>query len=806
MNTGEIDREFLRCLFSRPTVFSRQHYKKAMREIFPQTDLFIDFLKSKNESRINCAKDLILALVLQYPAAPAAVYLYNLFDLENKAGAGSDSKGYVPRDHFVHLVYLYLTGIYLFAHHRGFHDDILTEINQTRNLQSGDSKSVYSGNVYENFARKWSYFVLYHDLGYPLEFVNLKQRFLKIRDFTKINTNLELFSQTSSVCADELAVKALCRYLVVAVFLSQPDAEMLSAVLKKIRVEISFPTSTNEPNETATKAAEVDWATSTLNAVHIRYLTDPRIFELMDLILTQDDSQIWALLENCSDGCALALVKRSARPFNIHRFVDNKRLKKEGFTTDDALYNSAFTAGHELKESQRWRYFMHSPNKTLELIESKLDPIKERQVELRKLATQFSGDRKYSSLCKEHASTSKDLEFYIFRKLHRALGYLFRTREGPSFRQRYIDSVNVINPTERQLFDIVRAALSESVWSQYADEWKSANGFLEEINHKIITGELNGEFSHIAAEHLAKTLLDDDFRERFEGKLSDTLKGRIEKNIVMSETLGAILESKSTLIQGSVQVEALNIAKLHKGSFELKGILGKDTIGELSRRLNDIYFLEAAGYAGLLDKTFAAYKPTWLHEMSEIDKKEYGYDKGRHFDHGLFAGIITCQNLQTLRGFKAESPVDAKDAGKTKSQSAWRSLAGCKKDIMSHDCNLVQRLVVPAIILHNLYPRAMELSGLRKNKIIREKSAFTYLAIFADSIQSWGRPYLYNAALIDRDDRLDYEVSGIKVAGEKIFLNFERKGSSSMRKDIDFVDMLSEYLDGVDGFVIGRIT
>ena len=173
---NQIDSTLLKFLFSKPTVpignapVSEAFYKLYVR-IFPNEDDFICFLTSQNDDeKYEYAEKILHRLCFESNFPPTYYSLLDIAAVEYAQKSHvTKNDSYIPRDHFIHVVYLYLRGIYIFFYDEAFSRKIMASYKFQR-----------TGNMYENptvgcikdFISSWKYFCLFHDIGYVVEIIS----------------------------------------------------------------------------------------------------------------------------------------------------------------------------------------------------------------------------------------------------------------------------------------------------------------------------------------------------------------------------------------------------------------------------------------------------------------------------------------------------------------------------------------------------------------------------------------------------------------------------------------------------------
>ena len=150
-------------------------FKKMLYRMFPGRHDFIAFLQSQNvDNQYDIAERIIHRLCYMSNFPPPFYALKDVICVESyiRNMTGKEDS-YIPRDHFIHLVYLYLLGIYIFFYNREIYIKIVRdnryERKRTKYLQEQD-------NYIKDFISEWKYFCLYHDIGYIAELFSNKDK------------------------------------------------------------------------------------------------------------------------------------------------------------------------------------------------------------------------------------------------------------------------------------------------------------------------------------------------------------------------------------------------------------------------------------------------------------------------------------------------------------------------------------------------------------------------------------------------------------------------------------------------------
>lgn len=177
MNT--INKRLITDLFEKKEMaYDSNIYNKLYNDIWPCEDEFKQFLYATDSSvKINCAKNIFQYYLSDYDMIFPDFFIAEIVSIQQK-----DLKttlGYVPQDHLVHSINLYILGIYSFFNIEVFHRKLLQE---------------YIGESYidqhKSFIKEWALFALYHDIGYVVEGNVDKHGIIRNKEIVKKYTNI----------------------------------------------------------------------------------------------------------------------------------------------------------------------------------------------------------------------------------------------------------------------------------------------------------------------------------------------------------------------------------------------------------------------------------------------------------------------------------------------------------------------------------------------------------------------------------------------------------------------------------------
>lgn len=149
-------------------------FHKLFYRMFPGKNSFIEFLQVQNyDKQYSLAEEIIHRLCYTSNFPPPFFAIKDVISVENyqKETVGATDP-YVPRDHFIHLVNLYMLGIYVFFYNPQFYNKILMDNRFERQNEHHYQPKLDS---VKDFISEWKYFCLFHDIGYVPEIFGNKK-------------------------------------------------------------------------------------------------------------------------------------------------------------------------------------------------------------------------------------------------------------------------------------------------------------------------------------------------------------------------------------------------------------------------------------------------------------------------------------------------------------------------------------------------------------------------------------------------------------------------------------------------------
>jgi hypothetical protein len=773
-----IRQTLLQKLFIKPSPLVPSEYRKAKELLFPSRDIFISFLESDDDQQRQLfAKEIIDLLVFTFQSSAPTRLLRNLHALQNVRPVAVRDGDYIPQDHFVHLVHLYLLGLFIFSYSSFIHRKCVQEIlNSVKKHASITSFKGFNSNRYVLFSKLWVHFVLYHDLGYPLERIypaNREESKILLEPFKVIHRairkdmSLQIISKLVTLFAilNDDPTRTL-----ESLFLSHYDG--LAAYFPESNVEIDLALVGNKP----------DRATSTdINAGNI--LQMKRIQELQHTLKLFRKAQyistieglstlnmvlafflpgsLIAVLEDESLGAPIAIIPGSCRddkhsPYvlikdNLSRCLRSKRVKEllplVAFGKIEAPYKSAFL---------KWRFFISEPTKTLI---KQLEPILgEKRVQIiSNIALKTESEFDVSRSRRRKLDSAPDISFAYYKMLNKAIGYYRDEEDVEQVDNSFDEITKAFLSISKQLPQLIGEAAAKVMENEIAN--LKAIGKKRKKRLATITIA-----EHVLAEEYAEVILPltrDDGKamvDMLKSKIDETMrkKLRVEEDIkscmqFISDEILAKLDENHQAYDAFKDCDFNTPPKDGCGKyFCLKGIFSGN---ELEFKQVETHIKHIANEHRLrLCEFVGAYLPKWA-------KNEPNFRDGGFIDHGFASCLIMLSSLSLYDRWLAY--IGECEKGALRDERALRLLniglgISSSNEIQWQGLKniLLRDLIVNTVFHHNIQadPVFAKIKNLKDpvnvsvNKISVNAHPIMYLAVLADGIQRWDRLKLVNLA------------------------------------------------------------
>lgn len=158
-------------LIKKKVGYDQEIYSMFFNKIFPNHTEFLNFLHtSGKDSMVKHAKNIVDRLLFDTPWSGAENLYRNLLNLETRI-LTSENETYIPQNHTVHSVHLYMLGIYFYFNFSVFHEALSKYFRNISKTVSGQLNGSYTKDqqAFLAFLEAWKCFALLHDAAYPYE-------------------------------------------------------------------------------------------------------------------------------------------------------------------------------------------------------------------------------------------------------------------------------------------------------------------------------------------------------------------------------------------------------------------------------------------------------------------------------------------------------------------------------------------------------------------------------------------------------------------------------------------------------------
>jgi hypothetical protein len=232
-------------LFTNPKPHLKQIYRCLEERIFPNRDDFINFLQAGEiDERVNYAKKIIRRMCFDSNYPPPYFLLENLLAAELSDVNKSETEKYTAQDHFMHIVNLYLLGIYAFFYHSTLNKALISAFSN-KNRRSESARNLNIPSI-KDFIRSWKYFCIYHDITYPIEILYKKENNSISSKEDTYKQFLDPFNNISKLLNKEYLIEAMAKLIVILELLDDNDNVLLKDVFSNL--DCSFDDEENTIN------------------------------------------------------------------------------------------------------------------------------------------------------------------------------------------------------------------------------------------------------------------------------------------------------------------------------------------------------------------------------------------------------------------------------------------------------------------------------------------------------------------------------------------------------------------------------
>jgi len=721
---------------------------------------FVEFLtETDSQRRIERAKDIFLYLAFTVPFSIPNWFLSNLLEFETKAPRLSGK--YVPQDHFVHSIYVYLLGIYFFSYHRGLYSEQINYFSHIRRLPR-EGKPLRRSNMEPaatDFIYCWKLFCLCHDVGYPWE------REMPASGSKDATTDFRHpFYVTREAIAKDASLRGLSNLLALSL-LSRDDRpdRFEHADARHIDVKGWQLVRSNEDNAIAPNSG-----LSALDVVRVIQTRDdwvalPRVSgeayaRTVSSIFSGE--RIMAVLESKTEDRPLAVVASVDGTLQVVS-------RSNTFRNRDALIDYAFAYGSGPSTGQSWRYYVDNPKRSRN--EFLANSVGGRVVEFfDDVLADLSQSIKLNLSMVNTETEFNDLAFSVYRTFLKSFLYLNdsdQTRDGaprPELAKKLelLQRIkqNVASESIELVMETVRSTMTQAISNAGSEIWKRGS---EEIVAAFVGDFGSPNKMQAAVREVVGPFIQS--RIQHEGARVEVYSG-VRTTVMSALPQQAIFKRGQEIAVNDFDDPVLN------------------RVCDLARQSG--LWTRSADTCSEVISHFVGYKPVWVDKL----------------DHGVASALVMLECNRSAR--TALRSIDPEDQ-EAKSRLVQLALGTSNLSTVykvDHDLNDLYPEAIFAALVHNLYPQEMgeEFSSF---KVSLNRSPFLFFSMLVDVLQPWDREKYFDLSQRDLPPKLTADTYDILVRGNlfNVYLGGDDLSLASLdekfRKDLD------TYLEGASGLI-----
>jgi len=764
--------------------------KKELKEnisiIFPCKDLFIKFLKTSSSiEQKQLANRIILRLCFGLSFPPPSMLIKNLQKYEEEVSHTTDRNDFVMQDHFLHLVNLYMLGIYFYINHNSLRLLINNKINAFKRKLSKKNKSSLNLDPIVIFSKMWSYFVVYHDLGYPVEGFKSKSNIDESKkDFTKVFKNLKDYLNS------DLSIKTISKVIAIESVFDEIEGsslkELYFAYIENITIEqdnkyIESTVSFEEEKEELTIDGKKTDNTGVLEIVQKLffdsgdYVHIPKLDNYKELLYRVtsliNKNEITAILENNDTGVPIALISGEKSVPVIYLQTKDSIPKS---ILNKNLYDFAFYEESMPQVKYSLRYFINKPKDQYQDIINGIFidcNVKEAFYDVKNY---IQVDVEYNEYKIKNSSSIEDIEFFIFYSLQDVLGYTITDDvDYLSIAQLSKSFANANQNVAKKL----PLLISDLIRENYKNYIKETDDF----NPKAILKE---EIPSIAAGKFFDQII----------KLKQPVCEQLSKDIISNLKDSSNKETNLSSILNCIQ-------KMINENITF------DTDNELDKYFNDEFLTDGnriVDIEHIKDSSFNV----WEKSLTKIGIgslnniiQDYSPDFSE-VDHGVYSSFIFLKSLNTYKSFfnKEKGNIFYKLISLFHEGNSYTGAV-----YLEYENDFFKECIGQSILLHNLYPSKFNNKNLKKYRNKSSANPFNFLAIFADTFQRWDRDKLINPSKSNNIQITPGSKYNIEIKDDILYVSL--KTAQGSLKDIEnsLKNILGEFLFNGDKMIKFKI-
>ena len=651
------------------------------------------------------------------------------------------------RDHYLHLVYLYLLGIYIYFYNEKVYHGI-NEINQNARISSAYENKKYL--VCKDFISEWKYFCLYHDVGYSDEVLKNKKIAPRVKtrkkDLSEFRKSIEEPSNVSLHHSIMATIEIICKVLIADLIIDY-SFERKRLIVDHTTSSICQFISDGDTSLYGAKRKSIPQESVINTYARLQKIYSNRVLKYILTIFPADKLMVVVTNKRDGDIAILSLFDKKRKIYVGNRWLDNEEIE----------------------------LYCHNPELLF------FDDLNSKDFEL-------------GFYIKDDVSITSELKLLYENAdvdhWNKVLANL-RLKEYELF----LATVN-----EKQLTQLYFKLYDELFTFIIHDIFASPDILCSEIE----------QVNNIAYSSLLKkniSVIKNDYANQIVDKLFYAKKDPAKKNYQTIDTIfraygSRIKKNIRTLDSNTIDEITSNVEKAYKDKLSSDSDLIVVFL-DLQQRLYE-KFEEANKTFDqdtlLKDYTFQKFEALYGGELAnkliEEFSSTYEFKYGNISDHGVVSAVYVSRVLNMYQQLLC---------GKEKGDKIWLNILlditnqdNLKKQYIENYKHIFSN-VISAIYLHNLTISQYKDENMQKSKI-KFSDSFTYFSMLCDALQQWNRPY---SELQYQSRFLPDNASGvynIEIKDGIIYVVEEDDADSQKRLNSN-IETLSSYMNGIGAIV-----
>jgi hypothetical protein len=688
--------------FPHPTRFGKE-FRDLYPFIFPNKEIFISFLEEENfEQQTYYAEKILLRLSYDSFFPPPTKLLFNTLSMESSL-FGEKKQGYIGRDHFVHLVHLYLLGIYSFFYYQILNENIFSYFRNIRGI--ADIKSGHiSHSVIKDIIVSWRYFILFHDISYPIEY------FLGTQ-LTKKDEYLAPFNGIQKSIGKDLSLRALSKFIGVSKLIKNKNENNFESQIKNHLTSVDL-IQFNDFNLLKLQQLEKVYGFETIRTVYTVFGKDKIVPVLFDKF-----SMLPLLVYKYSNDKEY----KTFQTINLKSNIILSKIKNEV----DSPYNKDFMN----LSNYFWVYFVDTGITVENIVTKFFNDINfdafDKTVEYIQSLTSYQ----YSMVVSD--SSFKQYCFDIYLVLYKMAGYF---------------------QTEDITYDLNYAKFLSEIVTDYS---KDIPVRISDTLKTILTEKLEDiDFE----KDMEKPLSFNEIIYNYLKKVSNTYKGfaeaianpLLQSMQVQYESKKYIKDIRESLKNRFIEKAINNNLKIDTTDDKL---LYDEIIADTNLNLKEI--------TKSLNKKIGLNKLGKLEDVLKYQPKRKNQRKC--FDHGVSSSLVFLSTIDIYKQLQNINDPNFKSILKIAFGIDFEK----DKSYVKHKLDNIFSEVAYSILIHNIYPEFLS-KEYKSYKTKLENSPFAYFCILMDSLQQWDRKFQVNQAFNELPYNTVSKSFNIEIKNNKI--------------------------------------